>query len=187
MRSIKRPIVATSAAVLLALSFAACGDGDDKASDDKSSESTPSDDASSDATDGTDASGEASTGAPTGGAGDASTVEFCAEITNIIEVSGSVTGEQPNESEWKKIQEAYADLGEAGPPDDIPATEKQGFEIAVEAVTSLSYAEAEKAFGDADGSGDIPGVSPEDNDKAEKFFAWAGTACPELGGGAPAE
>lgn len=185
MRLIKRPLVATSAAVLLALSFAACGgDGDEKASDDKSSEATESSDASSEAG---DPSADASTGAPSGAAGDASTVAFCEAISNIVTVSGAVTGEEPNEEEWTKIQEAYAELGEAGPPDDIPANEKQGFEIAVEAVTSLSFAEAEKAFGDEDGSDDIPGVSPEDNAKAEAFFAWTATACPELSGGAASE
>lgn len=183
MRSIKRPLVATTAAFVLALSFAACGDdggdGDDNASDDSSSQST---DASSDETEATDA------GTPgTDGATDASTAEFCAGITNIITVSSTATGEEPTEAEWTAIQGAYADLGEIGPPDDIPAEEKEGFEIAIEAITSLSYAEAEAAFGDEDGSDDIPGVSPEENAKAEAFFAWAGTACPELGGGAATE
>lgn len=186
MRSIKRPLVATSAAFVLALSFAACGDdggdGDDNGGD-SSSEST---DASSDATEATDASSDAGTPG-TDGATDASTAEFCAGITNIIAVSTSDTGEDPTEAEWTAIQEAYADLGEIGPPDDIPAAEKEGFEIVIEAITSLSYAEAEAAFGDEDGSDDIPGVSPEDNAKAEAFFAWSGTACPELGGGASTE
>lgn len=187
MRSIKRPLVATTAALVLALSFAACGDdggdGDDNASDDTSSEST---DASADETEATDSGTDDGSDSGTTGT-DASTAEFCAGITNIITVSGAVTGEEPTEAEWTTIQEAYADLGEIGPPDDIPAEEKEGFDIAIEAITSLSYAEAEAAFGDEDGSDDIPGVSPEENAKAEAFFAWAGTACPELGGGAATE
>lgn len=206
MRSIKRPLVAAGTAVLLALSFAACGDdggGGDDRGDDKtgaSSEATGSSSTdgaepggtsgTSDDDDGDDGAGGAG-GATTGGggsAGAATTEEFCAGIGDIVEVSSAVTDSEPNETEWVEIQEAYADLGEIGPPADIPAEERQGFQVAVESITSLSYAEAEKAFGDADGSSGIPGVSAEDNAKAEAFFTWAGTACPELsGGGTPSE
>ena len=181
MRSLKRPLAATGAAVLLVLSLAACGDdGDEKSGDDKSTEATEStnDDASSDAT-----AAEESTS----GTADASTEDFCGGVEDIVEVSGDLEGEEPNEAEWEEIQEAYADLGEIGPPDDIPAEEREGFDVVIEAITTLSYDDAKAAFGDEDSSDDIPGVSPADNAKAEKFFAWAATACPDLAGGGPAE
>ena len=64
-------------------------------------------------------------------------------------------------------------------------SDAQSLEITIEAISSLSYAEAEKALAEAKG---IPGVSAEDNAKAEAFFVWAGTACPELSsGGTPTE
>lgn len=200
MRSIQRPLVATGTAVLLAISFAACGDdGDGKAGDDASSEATETESgepsASTGATD--DASGatdgsEATEGATTGGAdaaGAATTEQFCAGILDVVKVTAPVATSRPSEAEWAKIRKAYADLGEIGAPADIPADEKEGFEITIEAISSLSYAEAEKALAEAKG---IPGVSAEDNAKAEAFYRWAGTACPELSGsggsgGAPAE
>lgn len=201
MRSTKRPLVAAGTAVLLALSFAACGDdgdgADGKADDGSSSEATESGSPDPTATaEGSGAESSATGGAggaggsdgATDGAGAATTEEFCGGVADIVEVSSAVTDSEPNEAEWGKIQDAYADLGEIGPPADIPAKERQGFQVAVEAITSLSYAEAEKAFGDADGSSGIPGVSAEDNAKAEAFFVWAGTACPELSsGGTPTE
>lgn len=204
MRSTKRPLVAAGTAVLLALSFGACGDdgdgADGKADDGTSSEATESGSpdptataegsgAESSATGGSGgAGGSGGSDGATDGAGAATTEEFCGGVADIVEVSSAVTDSEPNEAEWGKIQDAYADLGEIGPPADIPAKERQGFQVAVESITSLSYAEAEKAFGDADGSSGIPGVSAEDNAKAEAFFVWAGTACPELSsGGTPTE
>ncbi len=200
MRSIQRPLVAAGTAVLLALSLAACGDdGDGRSGDDASSEATetesgePSsssgttDDASgatdgSEATDGPSAGGADAAGAPT-------TEEFCGGILDVVKVSAPVATSKPSEAEWGRIRKAYADLGEIGVPADIPADEKKGFEVTIEAITSLSYAEAEKALADAKG---IPGVSADDNAKAEAFYLWAGKSCPELsagsgGGGAPAE
>lgn len=169
MRSITRPLAAAASATLLVLALAACGDGDDKASDDKSpsdSNSTASSDASSDAT--TDGVVEAK--------------DLCGAIANIVTVTGSIKGTEPTEEEWGKLQEVYGELTEVELPDDIPANEKAGLEVASEAITSLDYDEAKLAFGSEDGSSDIPGVSKEENAQAEAFFAWAVKECPDAVG-----
>lgn len=186
MSALRRPLATATAALLLALSLAACGGGDDdnEGSDDPSqTESSASDDAgdatdddATDATDDGDDSGEGD--APPAVAGNE---EFCGGLEDIITATTAVQGEQPTEEEWEAIQEAYGDLGEIGAPADIGEREREGFEVIVEAVTELDYDEALKAFGDADGSDAIPGVSEEDNAKAEEFFVYASQACADLG------
>lgn len=177
MRSITRPLAAAASATLLVLALAACGDGDEKASDDKSP-SDPTSAATSDAT--SDTSGDATTG------GVVEAKDLCGAIANIVAVTGSIQGTTPTEEEWGKLQDVYGDLTEVDLPADIPANEKAGLEVASEAITSLDYDEAKKAFGDADGSSDIPGVSKEENAQAEAFFQWAVKECPDAVGGGQA-
>lgn len=178
MRSITRPLATAGATLLLVLALASCGDdegGDasDKASDAESSQST----AGSDATEGSpsvDAT-EPSAGAPSGTI-DASTQEFCDGLKDITATVGAVKGEIPTEAEWTAIQESYADLGEIGAPDGTTDRQVEGFEVVVDAVTGLSYAQAKAEFGDAGGD-TIPGVTEEENEKANEFFTYAGTLC----------
>ena len=173
MRSSTRPLAAAASATLLVLARAAGGGGDEQASDDKS----PSDPTSA-------ATSDATSDATTGGVVEAK--DLCGAIANIVAVTGSIQGTTPTEEEWGKLQDVYGDLTEVELPADIPANEKAGLEVASEAITSLSYDEAKKAFGDADGSSDIPGVSKEENAQAEAFFQWAVKECPDAVGGGQA-
>lgn len=180
MRSITRPLATAGATLLLVLALAACGDdgGDsgnatDKASDAESSQSTAESDATEDTP--SDDASDPGSDAPSGTL-DASSQEFCDGLKDITASVGSVKGEIPTEAEWKAIQESYADLGEIGPPDGTTDRQVEGFEVVVDAVTGLSYAEAKAEFGDAGGD-TIPGVTEEENKKANEFFAYAGTLC----------
>lgn len=137
MHSLKRPLAATGAAALLALSLTACGGG------------YPS---------------------------DASDKDFCGGITDIVAAS-SVEGDEPTEEEWEKIQESYADLGDIGTPEGIGDEERNGFEVAVDAITDLDFDDAKKAFGDEDGEDTIPGVSKDDEKDVETFFDYAQETC----------
>jgi hypothetical protein len=107
---------------------------------------------------------------------DASKKDFCGGLKDIATAS-NVKGEEPNEAEWKKIQKAYGDLGDIGTPKGIGKDERAGFEVVVDTIKDLDYSEAKKSFGDKDGSSDIPGVSKDDQKKAEKFLTYAGTTC----------
>lgn len=184
MRSITRPLAAVAASALLTLSLAACGDGgDDKAGDEKS----PSGSTSSSPTAGaSDDVSSASSDAPS------STVslsaapgaeDLCAAVTDIIKTAGSVTGPQISETQWKEIQKSYGALDGVALP-GASAQQKQGRDVAVDAITSMSYQDALKAFS-GESKGQIPGVSAADSAKAEAFFAWAGKQCPAATGAAP--
>lgn len=143
MNVIKRPLAATSVAVLLGLALTSCGDS-----------------------------------YPT----DASKSDFCKEIGDTVKVTSKVTGDEPNESQWKDVQKAYGDLGDVGTPKGIGDSERKGFEVIVDTITGLDYDEAKKEFGDKGGD-DLPGVSKSDSKKADKFFEYAGKECAgQLGG-----
>lgn len=180
MRSLTRPLASAGAALFLVLALAACGDdggdkkdADEKASDAESSQSTEETEASDPAT----TEGSADPGAPSPSTPlDASTKEFCDGLKAIATTVGKVKGDTPTEAEWKSIQQSYEDLGDIGAPDKISDREEEGFDVVVDAVTGLSYAEAKAEFGDAGGD-TIPGVSEEDNKKANEFFTYANTAC----------
>lgn len=176
MRLLARPLVVTATALLLALSLTGCGSDDDKASGD----TTPSAAGSSGVTDG-------SVGAATGGtAGTEGATpadpqpadsELCSALADIIEVVDPITG-PPDEGQWDDIQGVYAALGEVDLPAGTPAREREGRDAAVEAITSLSWAEAEKVL--AEDSGEVPGLTAEENAKAAEFFTWAGQQCPSV-------
>lgn len=183
MRSITRPLAAVATSALLALSLAACGDGgDDKAGDgnspSESTSSSPTADASA-----SDGVSSASSDAPS------STVslsaapgaeDLCAAVTGIIKTAGSVTGPKISEAQWKEIQKSYGALDGVALP-GANAQQKQGRDVAVDAITSMSYQDALKAFA-GESKGEIPGVSAADSAKAEAFFAWAGKQCPTAAG-----
>lgn len=183
MRSITRPLVAVAASTLLALSLAACGDGgEDKASDDAS----PSESASSSATADASASAEATSGGSASAGGSASlspapgAEDLCAAITDIIKVVGKVQGPKITQAEWTEIQDAYGSLEDVDLP-GASSQEEQGRDVAVDAITEMSYEDALKAFS-GESKGTIPGVSAGDSAKAEAFFGWAGKQCPAAGG-----
>lgn len=138
MTSIKRPLAAAGAAVLMGLTLTACGGS-----------------------------------YPT----DASKDDFCGGFKDIVTASTGLKGEEPSEDEWKKIQEAYGDLGDTGTPKGIGDDERKGFEAMVKAITDLDYKDAKKAFGDKDGESSVPGVSKDDEDDIEKFTKYVGTTC----------
>lgn len=175
MRSITRPLASAGAALFLVLALAACGDdGGDKNADDKASETESE---STDASEPAGTEGSSDPGAPSSTAPlDASTKEFCDGLKNIATTVGKVKGATPTEAEWTAIQESYEDLGDIGAPDGIGEREEDGFVVVIDAVTGLSYAEAKAEFGEAGGD-TIPGVSEEDNKKANEFFTYANTAC----------
>lgn len=183
MRSITRPLATVAASTLLALSLAACGDGgDDKANDDKSpSESTsssPTGDASASSSVSSESSASASSGAslsPAPGAED-----LCGAVTDIIKVVGKVKGPKVTQGEWKDIQDAYGALEDVDLP-GASADQKDGRDVVVDAITSMSYQDALKAFS-GESKGEIPGVSAADTKKAEGFFTWAGQKCPTAAG-----
>lgn len=185
MRSITRPLATAAASTLLVLSLAACGDGgDDEAGDDRSPSASATTSASEDASAsasvsaGGSASGSASGGASLSAAPGAE--DLCASITDIIKVVGKVQGPKITEAEWEEIQDAYGSLEDV----DLPGAskeEKEGRDIAVDAITSMSHQDALKAFS-GESSGQIPGVSAADSSKAEAFFSWAGKQCPTAAG-----
>ncbi len=187
MRLTARPLAAAAAVAVLGLVLTACGSDDGGAGADP----TPSvPDSSSEATDG--GLGAATDGVPTDGAtGDSTPATpqsadsaLCSALSDIIEVVDPIEG-PPAEDQWDEIQDAYAALGEAELPAGTPARQREGRDVAVKAITSLSYAEAERAFGDD--SGEVPGLDAEENAKAAEFFTWAGRQCPSVLGTADAE
>jgi hypothetical protein len=190
MRLIARPLAAAAAVALLGLGLTACGGDDGKATDD----GTPTTDASSEgtpATDGTDdGTDDGTAGAATDGADGSSAApqpagsELCTALSDIIEVVDPIKG-PPDAAQWREIQDVYAALGEVDLPADIPQRQREGRDASVEAITSLSYAEAEKAF--ADDGGQVPGLTQDENEKAAEFFTWAGQQCPSVLGTADAE
>ncbi|HWJ09857.1 MAG TPA: hypothetical protein VNS46_10800 [Nocardioides sp.] len=191
MRPIARSFAAAAAVALLGLGLSACGGEDDAGGDD----GTPSAGASSGATassDGADgtAGADSTAGAATDGSGASSVSpqpadsELCSALSGIIEVVDPIEG-PPDEDQWGEIQERYAALGEVGLPDGTPARLREGRDASVEAITSLTYAEAERAFGNK--GGEVPGLSQDENRKAAEFFNWAGQQCPSVLGTADAE
>ncbi|GAA3550527.1 hypothetical protein [Nocardioides daeguensis] len=114
---------------------------------------------------------------------DASKKDFCGGVEDVITSTSSVSGEEPTEAEWKKLQKAYGDLGDIGTPKDISDAERNGFEVIVDTITDLDYDEAKKSFGDNDGEDSIPGVSKNDEKDAEKFFTYSSKTCADQLGG----
>ena len=111
MRSITRPLATAASAALLVLALAACGDGGDEKAEDGKTTSDKSE-------------------APS------TPVSLCDAIAEIVTVTGSIEGTEPNEEEWGEIQVAYGALADAELPADISAEQKEGLEIASNAITA---------------------------------------------------
>lgn len=177
MRPLARPLVVTATALLLGLSLTGCGSDDDKASGDATPSAAGS---SSGATDGPvgaatdDTAGTDGATAPSPLPADS---ELCTALADIIEVVDPITA-APDESQWAEIQDVYAALGEVDLPAGTPARDREGRDASVRAITSLSWAEAKRAF--ASDSGEVPGLTAEENAKAAEFFNWAGQQCPSV-------
>ncbi len=108
---------------------------------------------------------------------DASAKEFCSSFVSAATVIGTVQGDQPNEAEWKKVQKAFESVGKVGTPKDISKDERKGFEVMVDTITGLDYADAKKSFG----KGNVPGVSKDDEKAVNKFTDYAGKTCASAG------
>lgn len=173
MRPFQRPFAAAAAAAVLVLTLAACGDDGDGSASDPTGETT------SDAT-----AGAASEGP--GGARDAVTEAFCDRLLAVAASSTPFQGRSPDAEQWEAVQAAFAALGEAELPPGIPARERDGLRIVLEAIAGLDHAEAVAALG-PDGAGEIPGMSEQDNAKADAFFEWVDRPCPELAEGSPGD
>lgn len=185
MRLTARPFPAALAAALSGLVLAACGSDDGNAAGDPTPSAPASSSASSSAaTGGVGAASDGATGDGAPATPQPADSELCSALSDIIEVVDPIEG-PPAEDQWDEIQDVYAALGEAELPADTPARQREGRDVAVRAITSLSYAEAEKAFGGD--SGEVPGLSAEENAKAAEFFNWAGQQCPSVLGTADAE
>lgn len=182
MRLTVRPLAAPAAAALLGLVLTACGSDDGDAGEDPTSSVPVSSPAATD--DGVGAATDAATGGSTPATPQPADSELCSALSDIIAVVDPIDG-PPGEEQWDEIQDVYAALGEAELPEGTPARQREGRDVAVRAITSLSYAEAEKAFGGD--SGEVPGLDAEENAKAAEFFTWAGQQCPSVLGTADAE
>lgn len=176
-RPIARPFAASAAAVLLGLTLSACGSDDEPADG-----ATPSaDGSSSGASDGAVGAATDGPGAATPQSADS---ELCTALADIIEVVDPIE-DKPDEGQWAEIQDVYAALGEVDLPAGVSERAREGRDASVDAITSLSWAEAEKAFGSDNGQ--VPGLTAEENQKAAEFFTWAGQQCPSVLGTASAE
>ena len=184
-RPIARPLAIGVAAAVLGLSLTACGEDDPKATDGASESSAGSSSGASEGADGSDgAVGAATDGATDGATPQSADSELCTALADIIEVVDPIE-DKPNRSQWAEIQDVYAALGEVELPADVSDRQREGRDASVKAITSLSWAEAEKAFDDA--SGQVPGLTAEQNQMAAEFFTWAGQQCPSVLGTADAE
>lgn len=179
-----RSFAVSATALLLGLALTACGSDGDRAADD----ATPS--ASGPSAGATDGSAGAATGST--GATDAASPatpqsadsELCTALADIIEVVDPID-DAPDRSEWAEIQDVYAALGAVELPSGVSERQREGRDASVKAITSLSWAEAEKAFDD--NAGQVPGLTAEQNQMAAEFFTWAGQQCPSVLGTADAE
>lgn len=107
---------------------------------------------------------------------DASKSDFCQAFADAFKPFVSLEGD-PTEDQFNDFKDAVKDLADVGTPSDISDDQRTGFEAFVKAVDDGSYDD----FKNADGS-DIPGVSADDQPKAQDFLSWSGKECAsELG------
>lgn len=168
--TIRRTALSIAGLALAAGSLTACGGDDDAdtAGGDSSASASPSESTSD------TASESPSTSAPAGG--DASTKDFCGVYAGLFEQVIGVAGQGGDVSSIVPQLKKYADqLEEVGPPDDIPADAKKGFEVSIEAIKDLPDDATEKDLEDASSS-----YSAEDQAAAQTFGQYVVTACPEL-------
>lgn len=104
---------------------------------------------------------------------DASEGDFCDAFKGVFDSLLSAEGDTPTEDEWEGFQDAVGELEDTGTPEDISDDERNGFEVFVEAVADADYDDVK------DESGDIPGVSDDDQADGELFFAYGTKTCPD--------
>jgi hypothetical protein len=104
---------------------------------------------------------------------DASEGDFCDAFGGVFESLFAAEADGPTEDQWEDFQDAVAELEDVGTPKDISDDERNGFEVFTEAVADADYDDVK------DESGDIPGVSDDDQADGEKFFAYGTEKCPE--------
>lgn len=178
MNRLTRTATALTAAAVLGFSLTACGEDEEPKDDETSSESS---EATDDATDGSEATDDATdTATDETDTGDDPSLpvaegEFCEVFVGSFEAIG--TEEVPTEENWAAFQAELEKLDAIGIPDDAPEEAQEGFEIFIEALGDLDYDEVVESFDDEE----LPGVSPEDNAKAEAFTQWAFTECLDFG------
>lgn len=105
---------------------------------------------------------------------DASEEEFCDAFNAVFEPLGD--GEEPTEEEFEEFQDRVAELGEVGTPEGISDEQREGFEVFIDAMADADYDEIKDLEDDAG----FPGVSEEDNAKAEEFANYAFEKCFEV-------
>ncbi len=183
MNRLTRTATALTAAAVLGFSLTACGEDEEPNDDETSAESSETSETTDDATDDSesvDTSDATDTATDETDASDDSSLpvtdsEFCEVFVGSFDAIG--TDETPTEENWAAFQAELEKLDEIGIPDDAPEDAQEGFEVFVDALGDLDYDEAVESF-DED---ELPGVSPEDNAKAEAFTQWAFTECLDLG------
>lgn len=101
---------------------------------------------------------------------DASQGDFCDAIGDAFKPLFSLEGD-PNEDQFKEFQDKVDELSDVGTPKDLSDEQREGFEIFVDAVHDADY---EDFTADSE---NIPGVSDEDQAKAQAFIAYATSTC----------
>ena len=92
----------------------------------------------------------------------------------------TVSSDEPSEEDFENFQDAVAELEEIGTPEDVSDEQREGFEVFVQAAADADYQD----FTEGE---DLPGVSDEEEQKAEEFVTYAMTTCEAGMGDAPAE
>ena len=101
---------------------------------------------------------------------DASKDEFCGAVGDAFKPLFSLEGE-PSEDQFDEFKDKIDELKDVGTPEDIGDDERDGFEVFVDAVSDADYDDFK------DDSENLPGVSDDDEAKAEKFISYATTEC----------
>ena len=105
----------------------------------------------------------------------ASKDDFCKAFADAFTPLANLQGD-PTEDQFNEFKDSVAHLGDVGTPSDISDDNRKGFEVFVDAVNDGSYDDFKSD------SQNLPGVSDDDEAKAEAFFTWASTECAsELG------
>ena len=140
----KHALIAASL-VLVAGLGAGCGGGDDS---------------------GSDASADASESGP------ATTAEFCKAYTSL---ATEFAGKQPpsDEAAVEAIRQWADDLTEVGPPEEIPADAREGYELLVGTVAKL-----EEGATQADIEKLTKAFTKAEQESSNAFGSWVTEACP---------
>jgi hypothetical protein len=105
----------------------------------------------------------------------ASKDDFCKAFADAFTPLANLSGD-PTEVQFNDFKDAVDHLGDVGTPSDISDDNRKGFEVFVDAVHDGSYDDFK---GESDS---LPGVSADDETKAEAFFTWSSNQCAaELG------